>query len=110
LVSQRDVVLIRVEFTDGSGTKQRPVVVISNDSHNKMSPDFIAVAVTTNIKHFGYTVEINSKRMEAGIIEPGIIKIDTIGSFHQARIIKTIGRVKPEVLDEIKKGLSQIFS
>jgi mRNA-degrading endonuclease toxin of MazEF toxin-antitoxin module len=110
LVSQRDVVLIKVPYSDGSQLEQRPVIVVSGNAYNAMSEDFIAVAVTSNPRHKGYVVPISIKSMESGRIENGLIKVDVIGSYHKNRIIKPIGKVKPEILAEIKTALNQIFS
>lgn len=45
---QGDIVLIPVPFTDLSSRKRRPVIVISSDAYNAVSPDMIVVAMTSN--------------------------------------------------------------
>jgi mRNA interferase MazF len=45
---QGDIVLVPVPFTDLSSKKRRPVIVVSNDAHNRHSADVIVVAMTSN--------------------------------------------------------------
>jgi mRNA-degrading endonuclease toxin of MazEF toxin-antitoxin module len=45
MVTQRDVVLLRFPFSNLRGSKLRPALVISNDSYNSKSEDFIAVVI-----------------------------------------------------------------
>lgn len=44
-----DVVLVPVDFTDGSGTELRPAVVISSNLYNASSPDVMIAAITGNL-------------------------------------------------------------
>jgi mRNA-degrading endonuclease toxin of MazEF toxin-antitoxin module len=42
--SQGDILLVPVPFTDLSTHKQRPVVVVSNDSYNRQMTDVVEAA------------------------------------------------------------------
>ena len=50
MIEQRDVLLVPFPFSDQSGRKVRPVVVISANSFNTHSQDVIVVGVTSNVK------------------------------------------------------------
>ena len=43
------IVLVRFPFTDQSGGKQRPAVVVSNAAYNQARPDAILIAVTSRV-------------------------------------------------------------
>ena len=45
-----DVVLVPFDFTDRSGTKWRPAVVISSDRYNQETPDVLIASVTGNMR------------------------------------------------------------
>ncbi|HCF99374.1 MAG TPA: hypothetical protein DEV93_02385 [Chloroflexi bacterium] len=44
-----DVVLVDVEFTDRSGSKLRPAVVLSTLGYNQMGRDVVIVPITSNL-------------------------------------------------------------
>ena len=54
--SRRDVFLVQVRFSDGSGIKRRPVVVVSVDAVHAGRLDALIVPLTTNlaVRRFGY--------------------------------------------------------
>ncbi|MHB1868174.1 MAG: type II toxin-antitoxin system PemK/MazF family toxin [Nitrososphaerales archaeon] len=54
MISRRDIVLLTFPFSDLSGSKVRPAVVLSNDEHNAKFEDFIAVPMTSNLKNILY--------------------------------------------------------
>jgi mRNA interferase MazF len=45
-----DVVLVPFPFTDQSGAKKRPAVVVSSAAYNVGRPDLILMAITSQIK------------------------------------------------------------
>lgn len=58
MYKQGDIVLIPVPFSDLTNKKQRPVLVISSDSYNKMTDDIVVVAVTSQLRSLDYSVII----------------------------------------------------
>src|SRR6266542_6823636 len=44
-----DVVLVPFSFTDRSGSKWRPAVVVSSDQYNWQTPDVVIASVTGNL-------------------------------------------------------------
>ena len=44
-----DVVLVPFDFTDRSGSKWRPAVVISSDRYNRETPDVLIASITGNL-------------------------------------------------------------
>ena len=49
MMEQRDLLLVPFPFSDQSGRKVRPVIVISNNDFNRHSEDAIVVGVTSNL-------------------------------------------------------------
>jgi hypothetical protein len=45
-----DVVLVPFPFTDQSGTKKRPAVVVSSDGYNASRRDIVIMAVTSQVR------------------------------------------------------------
>jgi mRNA interferase MazF len=51
LYKQGDILLLPFPFTDLSGKKQRPAVVVSGNSYNKAHPDLILAPITSQFNH-----------------------------------------------------------
>ncbi len=44
-----DVILVPFAFTDRSGVKRRPAVVVSGDDYNQQTPDIVIASITGNL-------------------------------------------------------------
>lgn len=49
-VSRGDVVLLDFPFSDASGSKVRPAVVVQNDAHNRRMTSTIVVLITKTVR------------------------------------------------------------
>lgn len=70
-----DVLLAEIKFTDQSGAKKRPVVVISNEDYHKSCSDVVIVPITSNIvtsRNIGDYRIINWQ--DAGLKEESVAK------------------------------------
>ncbi len=45
-----DVVLVPFPFTDQSGLKKRPAIVVSSTGYNAQRPDLVIMAITSQIR------------------------------------------------------------
>ena len=110
IVTQRAIVLLRFPFSDLHGSKVRPALVISNDSYNSKSEDFIAVAITSNLKTRGYSILLTNGDLEAGkLIVNSKIKPDRIFSANKKLIRMNIGKVKSEIHEKVIGSISEII-
>jgi mRNA interferase MazF len=50
-VSRSDVAVIRHPFSDASGAKVRPALVVQNDRRNAQLTETIIALITTNVRH-----------------------------------------------------------
>lgn len=106
---QGEIVLIPVPFSDLSARKQRPVIVISNETYNHKTEDFVVVAMTSNPKTGDYSFTITSDDLVSGNLNrPGTIRVDKIYTLSQTIAIKTFGQVKPQILDRIRSVLKDL--
>ncbi len=65
-VKQRDIILIKFPFSDLTGAKVRPALVISNNQYNSSKLDAAVVAMTSNISPSEYKVFVENKDLESG--------------------------------------------
>ena len=66
MIEQRSILLIPFPFSDQSGQKVRPVVVVSNNAYNNSASDLVVCGITSNAKTGTYNVLIDSSDMEQG--------------------------------------------
>lgn len=107
---QGEVVLVPVPFTDLSEAKQRPALIISNDSHNAKVEDIVICGITSNLRDEEHSILIDQKDMSEGImLALSRIKVDKLFTIHKHIIIRRLGKVKKEVLDAIKKEFLKLI-
>ena len=106
---QGDIVLIPIPFTDLSSNKRRPVIVISNDAHNRKTSDIVVVAMTSNLAALDYGFNITSSDLSNGTLNrPGKVRVDRIYTLSQSIVVKTFGQVNPATLDRIRALLQSL--
>jgi mRNA interferase MazF len=70
-----DVVLVPFPFTDQSGNKKRPAVVVSSEAYHRARMDLILMAITSQIRAAGSFGEVSiTGWKEAGLLKPSILK------------------------------------
>lgn len=111
MIEQRDLLLVPFPFSDQSGRKARPVIVISNNEFNRDSDDIIVVGVTSNILKDEYTLNLTNNNLDEGKLSTTCcIKIENVLKLDKEMIIKKIGRINKETLKKIVDKLSEIIS
>ncbi|MBU3906946.1 MAG: type II toxin-antitoxin system PemK/MazF family toxin [Nanoarchaeota archaeon] len=111
MIEQRELLLVPFPFSDQSGRKVRPVIVISNNEFNKYSDDVIVIGVTSNNLKDKYTINLTNKSLDEGkLLTNCFIKIENLLKLDKELIIKKIGKINKETLKNIIDKLSAIIS
>jgi mRNA interferase MazF len=88
-----DVILVPFPFTDQSGSKQRPAVIISSASYNGQRADLIIMAITSQIKMpLGFATSLIDDWQTAGLLKPSTFK-PIFTTIEQTLIIRTLGKL-----------------
>ena len=96
-----ELVLVPFPFTDQTGTKKRPAVVISGAAYNAARRDLVIMAVTSQLRPSGALGEVLVGNWKAaGLIKPSAIK-PVITTIEQALVLRKLG----ELMDEDRKAL-----
>ena len=104
LFNQGDILIVPFPFSDLSGIRQRPVLVLSKTNYLKECDDVITCGITSNLKDSKYSVLIeNSNLMEGNIPVKSRIKVDKLFTLEQGIVIKKLGRINIETFNKIKK-------
>lgn len=99
-----DIVLLPLPFSDQSGAKQRPVLVVAaGDAQG----DFIAVPVTSQPGH-AHAIDLNTADLSEGKMpKPSWIKADKPYTLHRSLILKRFGAVGHDILGQVRIRLAQ---
>ena len=109
MLSQGDIVLVPVPFTDLSSTRRRPVIVVSNGHYNRATTDMVVVAMTSTAANSPYSFTIASADLAIGTLNhPGTVRADKIYTLSQGIVVKTFGRVDDVTLDRIRRILTDL--
>ena len=99
MYDQREVVLIPFPYSDLSGAKKRPALIISNDKINK-SEDRICCLITSNPTAEGIVLDDNS--FEKGNLPfKSWAKPHRLFTIHKGIIIKKLCTIKASCYDKI---------
>ncbi|WP_408643036.1 type II toxin-antitoxin system PemK/MazF family toxin [Salisediminibacterium selenitireducens] len=95
---------------DLSNRKQRPVLIISNDDYNSNTEDVIVAAITSQLKNTDYSVIIEQKDLEEGLIKvKSAVRTDKIYTLSKGIIRKKFGKVRPEVLQYVRNNINELI-
>ena len=104
MIEQGEIILLSYPFSNLKERKIRPAIVISNNNFNKKGDDVILVPLTSVLKEEPYSFIIEQKDLFVGkLIKPSRIRMDKIFCVDKSLILKKIGKIKEEVIKEIKK-------
>ncbi len=111
MIEQRSLLLVPFPFSDQSGRKIRPVIVISNDKLNENSEDILVIGVTSNISKDKYTLSLLNSDLEEGkLITECCIKAENILKIDKELIIKKIGKINKEKFKMITNKIIEIIT
>ena len=110
MIGQRDLLLVPFPFSDQSGKKVRPVIVLSNDKFNEFSEDLLVIGVTSNIHKDIYSLSLDEKDLEEGkLYSKCSIKVENLLRLEKSLIIKKIGKIKKEKMLKIAEIINEII-
>ncbi len=104
-----DVVLVPFPFTDQSGLKKRPAVVVSSSGYHTQRRDLVIMAITSQLRPrpaFGeFTV---AEWKKAGLIAPSAVK-PVLTTIERHLVLRTLGRLQQADIRSLRTSLAQIL-
>ena len=102
--NQGDILIVPFPFSNLSGVRQRPVLVLSKINYLKECKDVVTCGITSNLKDSKYSVLVdNSDLTEGNIPVRSRIKVDKLFTLEQNIVIKKLGRINKETFEKIKR-------
>jgi mRNA interferase MazF len=83
--------------------KRRPVIVLTRDPLGRYLRNVIAAPVTTTVR--GLSTEVPVGHGD-GIRLESVANLDNVQLVDRARLIRRVGRARPETMDEICRALA----
>lgn len=110
MFKQGEIVLIPVPFSDLTNKKQRPFLVISNGSYNKMTKDIVVIAITSQLRNLDYSVVLESKDFKEGELKvTSAIRADKVYTLSKDIVRKKFGQVNSEVLSGVRTKVNELI-
>ncbi|MEZ5616177.1 MAG: type II toxin-antitoxin system PemK/MazF family toxin [Rhodocyclaceae bacterium] len=102
-----EVVLVPFPFTDQSGTKKRPAVIISSNGYNAGRRDLVIMAITSQVRQpLGFGEALIDDWQAAGLIKPSVLK-PVITTIEQGLVIRTLGTLSVAGLRALRETIGQ---
>jgi mRNA interferase MazF len=102
-----DIVLASLPFTDLSGVKVRPALVVQCDRNNLRLDDFILAMITRTI-HRGTTeptqLLIDLATPEgagSGLLHTSVVKCEHLITLHASLLTRRIGKMHPALMNQV---------
>ena len=96
-----EIYLCRFPFTDSSGSKIRPVIVLFD-----LGKDAVICRVTGRLRTGRMDVMINEWKT-AGLLKPSVAMLDRIITAEKSLFISKLGNLAPSDLDAVRVGWNQ---
>jgi len=104
-----DIVLVPFPFTDQSGAKKRPAVVVSRDHYNENRRDLVIMAITSQVRQpLGFAEALIADWQSAGLIKPSVLK-PVLTTIEQSLVVRTMGTLSAADQNALRKTIAQVI-
>jgi mRNA interferase MazF len=104
-----DIVLVPFPFTDQTGSKKRPAVVVSSGAYHRFRNDLILMPVTSQVReHAGFGEMDVADWRGAGLLKPSVVK-PVLLTLETSLILRKMGRLGTVDQDALRRCLSSIL-
>ncbi len=100
-----EVVLLEYPYSDLSGVKLRPAVVIRDTNDN----DFILARITSQKGQSQYDMVIDYWQ-SAGLLRPSVIRVHKLVTLETYLVKRTMGKLSERDLNKLSDTLKNLFS
>jgi mRNA interferase MazF len=104
-----DVVLVPFPFTDQSGAKKRPAVIVSSNAYHAGRRDLIIMAITSQVRQpLGFGEALVNDWQAAGLIKPSVLK-PVLATIEQGLVLRTMGTLSAADLRTLRETIAQVI-
>jgi len=104
-----DVVLVPFPFTDQSGAKKRPAVIVSSTGYNAGRRDLVIMAITSQVRTpLGFGEALVADWQAAGLIKSSVLK-PVVTTIEQGLVVRTMGALSAADLRSLRETIAQVI-
>ncbi|HKC64602.1 MAG TPA: type II toxin-antitoxin system PemK/MazF family toxin [Pyrinomonadaceae bacterium] len=104
-----DVVLVPFPFTDQTGNKKRPAVVVSSAIYNSARLDLILMAITSRVKTSRAVGEVEvTEWQKAGLLKASVIK-PILTTIEKRLVVRHLGQLEGSDCLALRQALNTIL-
>lgn len=104
-----DIVLVPFPFTDQSGAKKRPAVIVSSNGYNASRRDIVIMAITSQVRTpLGFGEAPVADWQAAGLIKPSVLK-PVFTTIEQDLVLRTMGTLSAADLRTLRAAITQVI-
>jgi mRNA interferase MazF len=102
-----DVVLVPFPFTNQAASKQRPAVIVSAGRYNRVKPDIVVMAITSQFRASPTLGEVwLGQWRPAGLLKPSAIK-PVFATLEQPLVIRKLGVLAAADQSALRKAIAE---
>jgi mRNA interferase MazF len=103
-----DVVLVPFPFTDQSGTKKRPAVVVSSHGYNISRRDIVIMAITSQVRTpLGFGEAMVGDWQSAGLVKESVLK-PVFTTIEQGLVLRVMGDLSAADIKTLREVLADV--
>ena len=103
-----DIVLVNFVFAEETGSKRRPVLLLSSDKYMEGRQEAVVSAITSNTRRILTGDYLMVDWEDSGLIFPSVVT-GILRTIKQSMIERKMGEISPRDLAEIESNLTQIL-
>lgn len=103
-----DIVLVRFLFTDETGAKRRPAVIVSTNDYHRSRQEAIIAAITSNVDRMLLGNHLIAGWKEAGLLFPSVATA-IIRTIKGSMIERQLGAMSPKDMQALQGKLRQVL-
>ena len=97
-----EVVLLPFPYTDQSGSKRRPALILSTTAYNTRRADIIVAPITSNLTSGQADDTLLTDWASAGLMKPSVVK-GILGTVEQTLVVRRLGTVSTADLQKVEQ-------
>ena len=105
-----DVVLVPFPFTDQSGTKKRPAVVVSSHGDNASRRDIVIMAITSQVRTpLAFGEAMVGDWQGAGLVKTSSLK-PVFTTIEQGLVVRVMGKLATADIQALRQIIADVIS